>query len=161
MKTYLILILIHFCIIASAQQIVPTSINSAGQSSTLNGNNISYSIGDYAVLTLADTNYTVSGSYIAASVITAIEISAVDQGKISVFPNPSSELVYVELSDLLANEIQLSLYTIDGKEIFNQKFNNINQTLTLNLSKQAKGVYILKLRNEKGQGIADYKLIKN
>ena len=107
MKTYLILILIHFCIIASAQQIVPTSINSAGQSSTLNGNNISYSIGDYAVLTLADTNYTVSGSYIAASVITAIEISAVDQGKISVFPNPSSELVYVELSDLLANEILL------------------------------------------------------
>ena len=161
MKIFLIAILIHFCIFTYAQQIAPTSINSAGQSATLNGNNISYNIGDYAVLNLADSTYTLSGNYMAATVITAIEMSAVTHGKIDVFPNPSSELVYIELEDILAKEIYLSIYTIDAKEILNQKFNNINQTLTLNLSKLTKGVYILKLRNEKGQSLADYKLIKN
>jgi hypothetical protein len=104
-----ILLLLHISILAAAQQITPSSINSAGQSGQLSGNQVSYTLGDYAVLNMSDSSNSISGSFIGASVITAIEISAPQSGSVTVFPNPSTELLYVELKDITAKEIHLSI----------------------------------------------------
>jgi hypothetical protein len=155
-----ILLLLHISIFAAAQQIAPTTINSAGQSGQVNGNRISYSLGDYAVLHLADSAYSISGSFIGASVITALEIMAPAYGMVSVFPNPSSELIYVELKDIKASEIYLSVYSADAREITKHKFNNLNQQLSINISKLPNGIYFLKLRNENGFSISEHKILK-
>jgi hypothetical protein len=155
-----ILLLLHLSILAAAQQIVPTSIYSAGQSGQVNGNHISYSLGDYAVLNMSDSSYSLSGTFIGASVITAIEITAPLSGSVTVFPNPSSELVHIEIKDITAKEIHLSIYSADAKEITKQKFNNLNQQLSINISKLPIGIYFLKLRDEKGLSISEHKILK-
>jgi hypothetical protein len=160
MYPFLLIFLLHLSIFAKAQQIVPAKINSAGQSAILNGNNISYAIGDYAVINLADSSYNVSSSFIGSTILTAIELSSPVSGKVSVFPNPGSELVYAELSDIEAKEIHLSLFSADAKEITKQQFINFNQQLSINISTLPNGIYFLILKDEKGQIISKHKLIK-
>ena len=155
-----ILLLLHISILAAAQQITPSSINSAGQSGQLSGNHVSYTLGDYAVLNMSDSSNSISGSFIGASVITAIEITAPRSGSVTVFPNPSTELLYVELKDITAKEIHLSIYSADAREITKQKFNNLNQQLSINVSKLPNGIYFLKLRNENGFSISEHKILK-
>jgi len=155
-----LILLLLLSIHAAAQQIAPASVNSAGQSGQVNGNQISYSLGEYAVLNLSDTSGSISGSFIGASVITAIEISAPISGSVSVFPNPSSEFVNVELKDIAAKEIYLSIYSADAREITKQKFNNLNQQLSINVTKLPVGIYFIKLRDEKGLSISEHKIIK-
>ena len=157
---YKLIILLHLSILAAAQQIAPTAINSAGQSGQVNGNHISYSLGEYAVLNMSDTSGSISGTFIGASVITAIAITAPLSGSVTVFPNPSTELLYVELKDIRAKEINLSIYSADAIEITNQKFNNLNQQLSINVSKLPNGIYFLKLRNENGFNISEHKILK-
>ncbi len=155
-----ILLLLHLSILAAAQQIAPTTINSAGQSGQVNGNHISYSLGEYAVLNMSDTSGSISGTFIGASVITAIEITAPLSGSVTVFPNPSTELLYVELKDIRAKEIHLSIYSADAREITKQKFNNLNQQLSINVSKLTNGIYFLKLMDENGFSISEHKILK-
>jgi len=160
MYPFLLIFLLHLSIFAKAQQIAPATINSAGQSATLNGNTISYTIGDYAVINLADSSYSISGSFMGSTLITAIELNAPDFGKVTVFPNPSSDLLFAELSDIEAKEIHLSLFSADAKEIIKQQFTNFNQQLSINISTLSNGIYFLILKNEKGQIISEHKLIK-
>jgi hypothetical protein len=160
MYPFLLILLLHLSILAKAQQIAPATINSAGQSATLNGNTISYAIGDYAIINLADSSYSISGSFMGSTLITAIELNAPDFGKVTIFPNPSSDLLFAELTDISAMEIHLSLYSADAKEIIKQQFTNFNQQLSINISTLPNGIYFLILKNEKGQIISEHKLIK-
>jgi hypothetical protein len=95
-----------------------------------------------------------------STLITAIELNAPDFGKVTVFPNPSSDLLFAELTDISAMEIHLSLYSADAKEIIKQQFTNFNQQLSINISTLPNGIYFLILKNEKGQIISEHKLIK-
>jgi hypothetical protein len=160
MYPFLLIFLLHLSIFARAQQIAPATINSAAQSGQLNGNTISYSIGDYAIINLADSSYSISGSFMGSTLITAIELNAPDFGKVTVFPNPSSDLLFAELTDISALEIHLSLYSADAKEIIKQQFANLNQQLSINISKLPAGIYFLILKDEKGQIISEHKLLK-
>ena len=109
---------------------------------------------------MSDSSYSLSGTFIGASVITAIEITAPLSGSVTVFPNPSSELVHIEIKDISAKEIHLSIYSVDAREITKQKFNNLNQQLSINISKLPNGIYFLKLRDEKGLSISEHKILK-
>jgi hypothetical protein len=64
------------------------------------------------------------------------------------------------LTDISALEIHLSLYSADAKEIIKQQFANLNQQLSINISKLPSGIYFLILKDEKGQIISEHKLMK-
>ncbi|MEO6306123.1 MAG: T9SS type A sorting domain-containing protein [Bacteroidia bacterium] len=80
-----------------------------------------------------------------------LQVGLKDQQKIfqdlKVFPNPATDQLSIEVAQLL-NESSFSLYNINGQEIINQ---NINELKTqIDISKLAKGVYYLKIKNVNG-----------
>jgi hypothetical protein len=69
--------------------------------------------------------------------------SGIDVKKeVSIWPNPSTGIFNLQLpTEWLKADLQI--YDVDGKEIMSKKLDQT--TLQLNLSKQVKGVYMLRL----------------
>ena len=65
------------------------------------------------------------------------------------FPNPTDGIVYVEGSDLSGNGVQVLIYDIVGKVIFDCKYNLMSSKFNaaINLNYNAKGMYIMEIKN--------------
>ncbi len=75
---------------------------------------------------------------------------------ISIYPNPTSGIVTIELSNTLMTEITLN--SIDGKLVHFKKTANVNY-YSLDLSSYEKGIYLLNLKTSEGEFITK-KIIK-
>lgn len=77
------------------------------------------------------------------------ELSAVDM---ALYPNPSEGLVNVKLSDLSDRSLQLAIYDLSGKQVFQQDLEAQGPSLDLKLDLQLKpGLYIVDLKGENTQ----------
>ncbi len=68
----------------------------------------------------------------------------VQELKCVTFPNPVSDMLEVKLDEEIVNS-DLTLYTIKGKEVITQITAIDTRTIQINVSKIAKGIYILKM----------------
>ncbi|SIQ99324.1 M64 family metallopeptidase [Pontibacter lucknowensis] len=95
---------------------------------------------------------------ITVSVCTNTNEAEVATG-IQLFPNPASTLVQLEAQLTGTSEASLQVYDPTGKLIFSQQVHSLSGILKekLNLSKQPKGIYLLRLSTEKGH--VDRKLL--
>ncbi|MFY7669912.1 M20/M25/M40 family metallo-hydrolase [Tenacibaculum sp. MEBiC06402] len=73
-------------------------------------------------------------------------------------PNPSSDLFHIKLQGSSNKEVQLLLYTIEGKEILNKKLDNNELLISAKELNLSSGIYLIKLRNTKKE-ISSKKLI--
>ena len=80
---------------------------------------------------------------------------------ISIYPNPSTDMINVEINSESNELISYSLSDITGRLIEKGQWslNSSNSRFTLNLSDIIKGVYFLKLSTEEGQ--STFRVIKN
>jgi hypothetical protein len=71
--------------------------------------------------------------------------------EITVYPNPNKDSLNVKLSGLKTNEIQLSVFDVSGKELFKEKFKNIEENFEekIQTSGWGKGIYFLKIKSGK------------
>ena len=98
------------------------------------------------------------GGEVYAVLTTNIVTSTLDNAKndiISVYPNPTTGILNINLSGVL--ETELILYTITGQKIFRKTINT--KTTTIDLSSLSNGVYYLQLKN--GNGVDTKKIIFN
>jgi hypothetical protein len=75
---------------------------------------------------------------------------------LKVYPNPSNGIFNVELESVTGNP-QISVYNVLGQEVYTSKITNVQTSL--NLSNQAKGVYMYRILNENGDSISTGRLI--
>jgi GEVED domain/Secretion system C-terminal sorting domain len=75
-----------------------------------------------------------------------------DLQNVSIYPNPSNGIVFLDLVAYSLPYLNISVTTITGAEVFNAKHANINGKFntSLNLSELAKGTYLVKLQTERG-----------
>ena len=73
-----------------------------------------------------------------------IGITPVQCAKLTLYPNPTTESLYVETAN---NEGQVVIYDIQGRNVFTQPVSS-NQTVQLPLSNLAAGNYICTLQNQ-------------
>lgn len=73
--------------------------------------------------------------------------------KVSIYPNPTTNRVYINTSEVIDN---ITLYTILGQEVFSIK--GVGNGFELDLSNQPNGAYIVTLQTQ--GGIQSMKLIK-
>ena len=83
-----------------------------------------------------------------------LDLSSIELNNISVYPNPVTDRFYIN-TDLI--NYNISIYNILGKQIYRTIGNSGNTTI--NLSLLPRGVFLLKLNNEKR--IKTFKIIKN
>ena len=93
---------------------------------------------------------------LAVSVPAVGIISNKPSGGLSVFPNPSADIIN-ESSDQTISSVAILNYT--GREVYTK--NNINsKTLRLNVSAFPSGIYFVKLTREKGIGISKITVVR-
>ncbi len=79
------------------------------------------------------------------------EVENQDNKTIQVFPNPvTSNKLNLELESNLQGNCKITIFTIDGKEIFSdeQIEDNLTNLLELNLPDLSKGIFIISLEND-------------
>ena len=74
----------------------------------------------------------------------------------TLFPNPASDVIYIE-NNSSADQINISLLDIQGKEIFNNLFTR-GETIALDIADLKKGIYLVKIGNK--SAIVFKKIIK-
>ncbi len=74
---------------------------------------------------------------------------------LNVFPNPTSNMANLEFISATKQAVQISIIDVNGKIIMTQSINsNTNKnTIALDLSSYAKGIYLVKLQTNNGQQI--------
>ena len=88
-----------------------------------------------------DTDNSGVPDYLEMNVV--LSVSQVEFSQLKIYPNPSSEMVYIEK---LTNESILSVYDIQGRQINNIVINrNSMNRLEFNVSNLDSGVYIVKI----------------
>ena len=84
------------------------------------------------------------------------------KASMSIYPNPVSGVLFVEVNKPVGADVhQLTLFDIQGRIVRQQSFNDTNGTsYQMELSDLPEGIYILQLRNEKGDWSLMEKIIK-
>ena len=148
--------------------ITTSTVGCAGTSFTLSGggattytwsaNAGSATTATVAVTPSVTTNYTVTGTdangcsnnaIVTQSVVSCVGIQ--DLGlyntNISIYPNPASQFTTINLDQITANEIRIEMVNSLGQLILNE--HEYGNTITINLSNLANGLYIVKVINGK------------
>jgi hypothetical protein len=91
--------------------------------------------------------------YTDYSEIRALRFDRIGLADVSVYPNPTADVLHLDISDdLLDNQINYEIFDVQGKMVINQQINIKHQKLhLLNLRESGlqSGVYFIKLRNKK------------
>lgn len=114
---------------------------------------ITYPTSGTYVVTLSVTNS--CGEDIHSEIVSFVSINEIVVEGISVYPNPFSEKVFIELP--LIEKYTVELYDMTGKILFNRKINQA--TTVIDLSEFHSGEYILQIECNGKTGT--YKLVKN
>ena len=83
---------------------------------------------------------------------------APSEKELKAFPNPTTTILNLQISDATYRTLSYELYTIDGKLIQQQQINS--NTTTIITSGLANGTYMLQVK-DKGTLIKSFKIIKN
>lgn len=64
---------------------------------------------------------------------------------ISLYPNPSTGIFYLEFAKQIKGDLNLFIYDVQGKRVFSKDLKTLHGTLDLDLSKLSKGMYYFQL----------------
>lgn len=90
------------------------------------------------------------------SSLSAEELSI--QSNIRVFPNPTTYMVNVDLSQLTQGEYQLYLVDLQGKVVYHQT--TTQKSIELDMRNYSTGSYVLKVQTKETQQIDTFQIIK-
>jgi hypothetical protein len=147
-----------------AQSITPQSLNTTGKKLNQINGSLSFTVGDLVVKGLSDSQgNTVGSGFTISSTLTTLSIQETDNDvlDIVVFPNPTSELVSIQINHSSLDFLDVSVTDLNGKEIYKGRYAGISNTISINVSKLETGTYFLYFKDVNSSKIGSYKIIKN
>ena len=146
------------------QSIAPQSVNSGGTKMTQANGSLSFTVGELVVLSQTDSDgNTLGGGFTAGATLTTVSIQETDAAvlDVSVFPNPTSDLVNIRINHSSIEQVVVSITDLQGKEVYNGKYAGISNVIGINTASYATGTYVLSLKNLNNQVLGTYKIIKH
>lgn len=64
-----------------------------------------------------------------------------------IYPNPTRDIINIAINNYVG-ELQISVYDLNGRQVYNQKVATFNSTNSINLESLSRGMYVLKLNGE-------------
>ncbi|WP_329807226.1 T9SS-dependent M36 family metallopeptidase [Flavobacterium facile] len=64
-----------------------------------------------------------------------------------IYPNPTNGLLNININNYIG-ELQIKVYDLNGRQVYNQNVTNFNNTNAINLESLSTGIYVLKLQGE-------------
>jgi hypothetical protein len=86
----------------------------------------------------------------------SLTVEEFNSDSFKIFPNPTENNVHINFKQ--SGTYSFSVYTISGKEIFQQEKLELNNSF--NFSKYASGVYILKIKDKRNNTFQNVKIVK-
>ena len=144
--------------LANAQTASPELVSSAGESFNNASYQLDWSIGECITQTQSAGSYVITqGFHQNSYVVTAVEDLAKDIN-ISVYPNPTADLLTVNLEASARPSSVLTITDLNGKVL--QQAEATADKEQLDFSNYANGVYFLSVK-QGNQLIKSFKIIKN
>jgi hypothetical protein len=159
-------IFISLCVIfslsATAQQIKQEVIASAGGFSVASDNSlsISWTLGETIVptFTSSDGSLVLTPGFQQKLIVTAVQENIAGDVKVTIYPNPASELINIEFDTPTEELIQVTLLDARGRLVKSDRIESSVITRQINLQDLPAGLYYLRLT--KGKFINVYKVVK-
>ena len=148
MKPILIFVLIFLASNGFCQSIHHQMISSQGESSVVSsGLIVKQTIGQLSITGSFSGNLVVQQGFQQSYWDNHLNSS--NPILVSISPNPFTELIQYNISDLKNEKIAVHIFDVNGKIVYFKEHFVENQSITLKLSKLSNGIYLVKL-NKKG-----------
>jgi hypothetical protein len=121
-------------------------------------------VGELVVLNLIDSQgNTLGGGFTAGATLTTASIQETDAAllDVSVFPNPTSDLVNIRINHSSIEQFVVSITDLQGKEVYHGLYAGISNTIGINTTAYPSGTYVLSLKNKNNLVLGTYKIIKH
>jgi len=143
--------------LATSQTASPELVSSAGDSFNNTSYQLDWSIGECITATHSAGSYVITQGLHQSSYDIATEIDLAQDINITVYPNPTSDLISLSGFQTLSG-LHVRITDINGKVL--QQAEVTNETEQLNFSNYAAGTYFISV-TENNQLIKSFKIIKN
>ena len=150
--------------ISYAQSIAPQSVNSGGIKMTQANGSLSFTVGELVILSQTDSQgNTLGGGFTSGATLTTVSIQEADATvlDVKVYPNPTTELVNIQINHSAIDQVVVTITDLQGKEVYNGKYAGISNVIGINTASYETGTYVLSLKNLNNQVLGTYKIIKH
>ncbi len=147
-----------------AQSIAPQSVNSGGTKMTQANGSISFTVGELVVLSLTDSvGNSIGGGFTVGATLTTVSIHETDAAvlDVNVYPNPTTELVNIQINYSTIDQVAVTITDLQGKEVYIGKYAGISNVIGINTASYATGTYVMSIKNLTNQVLGTYKIIKH
>ncbi|NLL28843.1 MAG: T9SS type A sorting domain-containing protein [Bacteroidales bacterium] len=136
-----------------------TSVNAAGGNGTGSGGSVSYSVGQVVYTSNSGNGGTVDQGVQHAYEIFTIGINetALDIS-LTVFPNPTTENLTLQISDYNNEKLSYQLFDMQGKELSKEQI--VAQQTLIDMSSLPTATYFLNVVNQESKKVQSFKIIK-
>ncbi len=141
----------------------PQAITTSGATMNQSNAKLSFTVGEIVVKTVSSGSNNIGQGFINSSTsntVTAIKEPTSTSLQMKVYPNPASDLVYVDISDSKVLTIQVSVYDITGKQISNDIYVAGNNHIGVNTQGWQKGEYMITISDTRGEQLGSYKIVR-
>jgi hypothetical protein len=147
-----------------SQSLSPSVIPSAGESNSVNGTRLDWTLGELAVESVSTLEglYT-EGFHQPLLIVKSKSLANVNLPfgyNVTVFPNPVTSIFNVNIQSLNDSKVFLRLSDLNGRTVYNTTTNSKGSSIKINIASLAAGVYLLSITNSSGFTISTYKIIK-
>ena len=147
--------------ITYAQKISPQVISSAGNQHVINSISFEWTLGEVAVTTLQGSNNAITqGFHQPKYVVTNIGEPLSGTEKINVYPNPTSDLIQIEIMLNNNRVIYARITDINGKLVWDNEYKGKQVTESISLKNYPNGNYFLNLSFDNGNSKQTFKIQK-
>ena len=156
MKTLLLFFIIIFSgITVTAQEVVASS----GGSASITGYKVDWTLGEPVIETLpGSVNILTQGMHQTKLTVTGLEELIIPGLEIRVYPNPTSDLLIIEVIQTGNYSFRYELFDITGRKMAMNKMNsNIEE---IDMSNFVSGFYLLQVLNSDSEHVKVCKIIK-
>lgn len=145
-----------------AQNLAPESVNAAGKKMTQSNGSLSFTVGELVILTFIDSlgNSIGQGFGNASTALTPIIEPDIKLLRVNVYPNPSSDLFFVDVIESQLDIIKIDIVSIDGKLVSSERYASLNNHIGINTEKWLPGIYFLQLKDKENRIVGTYKVVK-
>lgn len=156
-KIFLVFLVMVFYNTALSQTISKRVIGTSGNTLSNSNLKISWTIGEPVVGIMTASGRQLGNGYHPSLNVQALSVeeSLLDV-QLRVYPNPTSQMLYVSHPELNSFLIQIS--DLNGKLIYS---NTINKEEPLDVSNYSQGMYLVTIENKQSNKKNTYKIIKN
>ncbi len=147
-----------------SQSISPQSINSGATSMSQVNGSLSFTVGELVVLTQTDSEgNTLGGGFTSGSTISTAKLQEpkAEILQVLVFPNPTSDLLNIQINHSAIKQLLISIVDMQGKEVFAGRYTVLSNTIGINTAQFEIGTYFLNLKDTNNEILGTYKLIKH